>query len=185
MRQVSLPAKIFDHGGLSVALPFIGLEPKIHRFVRHLGVIGRKRKPGLVPRRIATREIADRELRQHTGFGCRHAGQDSVFGSEDHRAAQRNPGENLSKTGRLDERAIEKSLGALRRMKQIAEGFQTSQLKTIATCAVREAANGEEFCRRAQEELGLEIEADEGLEMLFDHPTITALATVVRERRGG
>ncbi len=67
-------------------------------------------------------------------------------------------GENLSQTGRLDERAIEKSLGALRRMKQIAEGFQISQLKTIATCAVREAINGEEFCRRAREELGIEIE---------------------------
>ncbi len=67
-------------------------------------------------------------------------------------------GENLSKTGRLEARAIEKSLGALRRMKQIAEGFQISRLMTIATCAVREAANGEEFCRRAREELGIEIE---------------------------
>ncbi|HEX3727888.1 MAG TPA: Ppx/GppA phosphatase family protein, partial [Pirellulales bacterium] len=67
-------------------------------------------------------------------------------------------GENLSKTGRLEPRAIEKSLAALRRMKQIAEGFQITQLKTIATCAVREAANGGEFVRRAREELGIEIE---------------------------
>src|SRR6188508_393476 len=66
-------------------------------------------------------------------------------------------GENLSKTGQLDSRAIEKSLGALRRMKQIAEGFQIAELKTIATCAVREATNGAEFCRRALDELGLEI----------------------------
>ncbi|MBI3837701.1 MAG: Ppx/GppA family phosphatase [Planctomycetia bacterium] len=64
----------------------------------------------------------------------------------------------LSKTGRLDPQAIEKSLGALRRMKQIAEGFQITELKTIATCAVREAANGNEFCRRAREELGIDIE---------------------------
>lgn len=67
-------------------------------------------------------------------------------------------GKGLSKTGRLDPQAIEKSLGALRRMKQIAEGFQIAELKTIATCAVREATNGEEFCRRALDELGLEIE---------------------------
>lgn len=67
-------------------------------------------------------------------------------------------GENLAKTGRLDPQAIEKSLGALRRMKQIAEGFQITEIKTIATCAVREAANGEEFCRRAREELGINIE---------------------------
>ena len=67
-------------------------------------------------------------------------------------------GKNLSKTGRLDPGAIDKSLAALRRMKQIAEGFQVTELKTIATCAVREAENGEEFCRRAKDELGLEIE---------------------------
>jgi exopolyphosphatase/guanosine-5'-triphosphate,3'-diphosphate pyrophosphatase len=67
-------------------------------------------------------------------------------------------GEKLSKTGRLDPQSVEKSLGALRRMKQIAEGFQITELKTIATCAVREAANGDEFCRRALDELGIEIE---------------------------
>jgi exopolyphosphatase/guanosine-5'-triphosphate,3'-diphosphate pyrophosphatase len=67
-------------------------------------------------------------------------------------------GKDLSKTGRLDPQAIEKSLGALRRMKQIAEGFQVTELKTIATCAVREATNGEEFCRRALDELGVKID---------------------------
>jgi exopolyphosphatase/guanosine-5'-triphosphate,3'-diphosphate pyrophosphatase len=67
-------------------------------------------------------------------------------------------GEHLGRTGRLEPAAIDKALDALRRMKQIAEGFQTTELKTIATCAVREAANGEEFVRRAREELGLEIE---------------------------
>jgi exopolyphosphatase / guanosine-5'-triphosphate,3'-diphosphate pyrophosphatase len=67
-------------------------------------------------------------------------------------------GEGLSKTGRLDPQAIEKSLAALRRMKQIAEGFQITELKTIATCAVREATNGQEFCRRALDELGIDIE---------------------------
>ncbi len=67
-------------------------------------------------------------------------------------------GRNLSKTGRLDPRAIDQSLAALRRMKKIAEGFQITEFKTIATCAVREAANGEEFCRRARDEVGITIE---------------------------
>jgi exopolyphosphatase/guanosine-5'-triphosphate,3'-diphosphate pyrophosphatase len=67
-------------------------------------------------------------------------------------------GEHLSRTGRLDPQAIEKSLAALRRFKQIAEGYQVTHLRTIATCAVREAENGDEFRRRAREELGLEIE---------------------------
>ena len=67
-------------------------------------------------------------------------------------------GEHLSQTGRLDPQAIEKSLAALRRMKQIAKGYQVTHLRTIATCAVREAKNGDEFRNRAREELGLEIE---------------------------
>lgn len=67
-------------------------------------------------------------------------------------------GAALAKTGRLDPMAIEKALDALRRMKQIAEGFQVTQIRTIATCAVREAENGPEFVRRAREELGIDIE---------------------------
>jgi exopolyphosphatase/guanosine-5'-triphosphate,3'-diphosphate pyrophosphatase len=67
-------------------------------------------------------------------------------------------GAQLGKTGRLSPATIERSLSALRRMKQIAEGFQATELKTIATCAVREAANGREFCDRVREELGLEVE---------------------------
>ena len=67
-------------------------------------------------------------------------------------------GEKLGKTGRLDPLAIEKSLDALRRMKQVAEAYQITELKTIATCAVREAANGEEFCRRARDELDIKID---------------------------
>lgn len=66
-------------------------------------------------------------------------------------------GRALNSTGKLDPEAIELTLAALRRFKQIAEGFQVDQLETIATCAVREAANGAEFCRRAKEELGLII----------------------------
>ncbi len=84
-------------------------------------------------------------------------------------------GENLSKTGQLDERAIEKSLGALRRMKQIAEGFQITELKTIATCAVREAINGDAFRRRAREELGIDIEV-----ITAEREALLAFASVQR-----
>jgi exopolyphosphatase/guanosine-5'-triphosphate,3'-diphosphate pyrophosphatase len=64
----------------------------------------------------------------------------------------------LSSTGRLDAEAIEKTLAALRRFKQIAAGFQVDELRTIATCAVREAANGPEFCRRAKDEVAIDVE---------------------------
>ncbi|CAE7447142.1 ppx, partial [Symbiodinium sp. CCMP2456] len=65
---------------------------------------------------------------------------------------------SLSVNGNLDPQAIEDSLAALRRFKKIAEGFGVYDIRTIATCAVREAGNGAEFCRRAQEEAGIEIE---------------------------
>ena len=67
-------------------------------------------------------------------------------------------GRTLHSTGLLDEQAMVDSLAALRRFKQIAESFQPAAIRTIATCAVREAENGPEFCQRAKDEIGLEIE---------------------------
>ena len=76
---------------------------------------------------------------------------------DDERAATR-LGRSLLASGRLDAQAVEASLEALRRMQQIAAGFQVQRLRAIGTCALREAADGAEFCRRAWDELGLEIE---------------------------
>ncbi len=67
-------------------------------------------------------------------------------------------GRELSSTGKLAAEAIEQTLAALRRFKQIADGFQVDELRTIATCAVREATNGKEFCQRAKTELGIDID---------------------------
>jgi exopolyphosphatase / guanosine-5'-triphosphate,3'-diphosphate pyrophosphatase len=67
-------------------------------------------------------------------------------------------GRALSSTGKLDAEAVELTLAALRRFKQIASGYQVAELRTIATCAVREATNGPEFCRRVKEEVGIEVE---------------------------
>ena len=68
----------------------------------------------------------------------------------------------LSSTGKLDPEAVERALVALKRMAQIAEGFQVRELRVIATCAVREADDGEAFRRRAKQELGLDIEVISG-----------------------
>jgi exopolyphosphatase/guanosine-5'-triphosphate,3'-diphosphate pyrophosphatase len=68
----------------------------------------------------------------------------------------------LSVTGRLEPDAVDRALAALRRMQQIAQGFQVREIRTIATCAVREAANGPDFCRRVKEETGLEVEVISG-----------------------
>ncbi|MFM7109281.1 MAG: HD domain-containing protein, partial [Planctomycetaceae bacterium] len=64
--------------------------------------------------------------------------------------------------GRLDDESMERTLAALRTFKRIAAGFQVTRLRTIATCAVREARNGPDFCRRIREEVGLEVEVISG-----------------------
>ncbi|HEV3025468.1 MAG TPA: Ppx/GppA phosphatase family protein, partial [Pirellulales bacterium] len=73
-------------------------------------------------------------------------------------------GKDLSSTGKLNPAAVERSLGALRRMKQIAAGYQVRELRVIATCAVREAEDGAEFCQRVKQEIGLEIEVISALQ---------------------
>ncbi len=64
----------------------------------------------------------------------------------------------LGESGALSDEAIEQSLDALRRMKQIALGYQVRELRVIATCAVREATNGPAFVRRVKDELDLDVQ---------------------------
>jgi len=64
----------------------------------------------------------------------------------------------LASTGRLDDESIETSLAALRRFQSIVSGLGIEHLRAIATCAVREATNGNEFCQRVREQIDLEIE---------------------------
>ncbi len=64
---------------------------------------------------------------------------------------------HLGSTGRLDDEAIDKTIAGLKRFSQLAHGQGVSQMKTIATCAVREADNGAEFVQRVRDETGLEV----------------------------
>ena len=67
-------------------------------------------------------------------------------------------GRSVASNGQLDDESMERTLAALRTFKEIAAGYQVTTLRTIATCAVREARNGPEFCRRVREDIGLEVE---------------------------
>ncbi|NCX97775.1 MAG: Ppx/GppA family phosphatase [Planctomycetia bacterium] len=71
-------------------------------------------------------------------------------------------GRSVSAEGRLDEETMDRTVAALRSFKEIAAGYQVTALRTIATCAVREARNGPEFCRRVREQVGLEVEVISG-----------------------
>src|SRR4029079_19210935 len=79
-------------------------------------------------------------------------------------------GRTLTSTESLDPQAVELTVTALRRFKQIASGYQVDELRTIATCAVREAKNGQQFCERVKNEVGLEVEvisADQEARLAF------------------
>src|SRR5918994_7449579 len=67
-------------------------------------------------------------------------------------------GEGLSKTGRLSEAAIERAMEALAICRDKMKNRAVSRASLIATEACRSAANGNEFCARVADELGLELE---------------------------
>ncbi len=64
---------------------------------------------------------------------------------------------------RLDPDAIDRGIEALTRFRQIAE-ISGAQVRAIATSAVREADNRDEFLRRARSEAGVEVEVVSGIE---------------------
>jgi len=67
-------------------------------------------------------------------------------------------GRGLYTSGRIGDGPMEQSLQTLGRMKAIAEGFGVSELRAIATSAVREAANGRDFVREAWRRCRVRIE---------------------------
>jgi exopolyphosphatase/guanosine-5'-triphosphate,3'-diphosphate pyrophosphatase len=73
-------------------------------------------------------------------------------------------GEKLDRTGRLSDAAMERALAAIGKMKAIADGFKITQLRAIATSAVREAANGRSFIREVSRQHKVRIEVISGEE---------------------
>jgi len=67
-------------------------------------------------------------------------------------------GQGLEATGRLDAEAIERTMEALKAMRDIGASLGVSDVRAIATEAVRRAENGPEFVARALAETGTEIE---------------------------
>ena len=63
----------------------------------------------------------------------------------------------------LEPDAIDRGIAALTRCRQIAE-VHGARLYAVATSAVREAENADEFLRRARDEAGVEVEVVSGVE---------------------
>ena len=67
-------------------------------------------------------------------------------------------GQGLDATGRLDPDAVERTISALKAMMDIGRNLGVTEVRAIATEAVRRAANGEELVQRLHEEAGLDVE---------------------------
>lgn len=68
----------------------------------------------------------------------------------------------LATTGRLDEAAIERAYATLRRMREVCQRRGVRRLNAVATSAVREAENGEEFTNLIREELEIPLRIIDG-----------------------
>jgi exopolyphosphatase / guanosine-5'-triphosphate,3'-diphosphate pyrophosphatase len=73
-------------------------------------------------------------------------------------------GERDPETGELSAAAIERSLLALGRYRDLAHSHGAEQILTAATSAVREAPNGRAFVQLVQDRLGLEVDLVSGPE---------------------
>ena len=67
-------------------------------------------------------------------------------------------GQGLQATGQLDPEAVDRTIEALKAMRDIGASLGVSDVRAIATEAVRRASNGAEFVARALAETGTEIE---------------------------
>lgn len=73
-------------------------------------------------------------------------------------------GQGLSETGRLNPRGRERALVALRRFAALAIDMDVSPLTCVATAAVREAEDGQDFQREVEAATGLKLHVIDGQE---------------------
>lgn len=73
-------------------------------------------------------------------------------------------GRGIVSTGKLDPEAVKRAVDEFGRFRALSEQAGSEQLYVIATAAAREAENGPDFIRRAEEILGTEIRVLSGRE---------------------
>ncbi|GAB4370501.1 MAG: Ppx/GppA phosphatase family protein [Elainellaceae cyanobacterium] len=73
-------------------------------------------------------------------------------------------GDRDKETGRLTTQAMNRSLAALKRCKEIAQSLHAEEIIAVATSAVREAPNGKAFLQQVEEETGLIVDLISGQE---------------------
>jgi exopolyphosphatase / guanosine-5'-triphosphate,3'-diphosphate pyrophosphatase len=79
----------------------------------------------------------------------------------------------VAQTGRLDLAAMDRAVAALKRMQGVCERRGVTRVAAVATAAVREATNGEDFVRRVKEEVGLDLRIiDAGTEAALSYRSV-------------
>ncbi|AYD00454.1 exopolyphosphatase [Neorhizobium sp. NCHU2750] len=73
-------------------------------------------------------------------------------------------GKGLGANGRMDDEGVARALAALRRFKALSDQAQATDIYVLATAAAREASNGPDFIRSAEEILGQKISVLSGEE---------------------
>ncbi len=88
-------------------------------------------------------------------------------------------GARLAENGTLDPSGRARAIGALRRFAAIAAGLNVGALAAVATAAVREAADGRDFCDEIERQTGIRVEIASGADearlaaqgVLFGNPS--------------
>src|SRR5215467_12876091 len=88
-------------------------------------------------------------------------------------------GRSSARDQRLSAAAMDRAVDCLKRFRRVAESHGARELIVVATSAVREAANGDQFITRAAEEAGVEIDLLSGIE----EARLIALAVSVRYKQ--
>src|SRR5262245_63219302 len=73
-------------------------------------------------------------------------------------------GRSAARDQRLSAEAMDRAINSLKRFRRVAESHGARELIAVATSAVREATNGDQFITRAAEEAGVEIDLLSGVE---------------------
>ncbi|WP_026362866.1 exopolyphosphatase [Methylopila sp. M107] len=67
-------------------------------------------------------------------------------------------GRSVALTNRLSDEAVARALSALKRFKALADGMRVGRIHVLATAAARDADNGPEFIKQAEEICGVAVE---------------------------
>ena len=73
-------------------------------------------------------------------------------------------GDDVARHGRIPEATAQRAIGAVRRLKNLADALGAREVIAKATSAIRSAANGSELVDRIEAETGVEIEVIGGVE---------------------